>query len=87
MHSDLSKSFFNDCLIHEADFEGALLRDAGFYASQCSGASFVEADLHQTNFFESDVLLADFSGTNYADARNIMPLKLQRLEDETRRVA
>ena len=87
MHSDLSKSVFNDCLIHEADFKGSSLRGAAVYSSQCSGASFVEADLHQTNFFQSDVLLADFSGTNYADARNIMPLKLQRLEDETRRVA
>lgn len=87
MHSDLSKSVFNDCLIHEADFKGSSLRGAAVYSSQCSGASFVEADLHQTNFFESDVLLADFSGTNYADSRNIMPLKLQRLEDETRRVA
>ena len=43
--------------------------------------------IYTKQFFQSDVLLADFSGTNYADSRNIMPLKLQRLEDETRRVA
>ena len=87
MHSALSKSVLTDCLIHEADFQGSSFRGAAVCYSQCSGASFVEADLHQTNFFESDVLLADFSGTNYADSRNIMRLKLQRLEDETRRVA
>ena len=60
---------------------------ASLYSSQCSGASFVEADLYHTNFFDSDVLLADFSGANYGDSKNIMSLKLQRLEDETRRVA
>ena len=86
-HSDLSKCLFKDCLIHEADFRSALLRDASLCFSQCSGASFVEADLYHTNFFDSDVLLADFSGANYGDSKNIMSLKLQRLEDETRRVA
>ena len=85
--TDLSNVVIYECIAHETDFQGAVLKETVLASSQCSGARFVNAQLEGTNFHDSDVLLSDFSGSNYLSAKNIMALKLKRLEDEYRSVA
>lgn len=71
-----------DCLANDSDFRGADCTGAVLTSSSFADSDFSEAQLRDASFYQSDVLLARLSDANYADASDIMPTKLQRLENE-----
>lgn len=71
-----------DCLANDSDFSGADFSDAALSSSSFADSDFSGAQLRDASFYQSDVLLARLAEANYADASDIMPTKLQRLENE-----
>lgn len=73
-----------DCLVNDSDFTGADFSNAALTSSSFADSNFRGAELRDASFYQSDVLLARLAEANYEDASDIMPTKLQRLDNERR---
>ena len=76
---NLSNSSFAECLIHASYLREGDLSNSLFYQSMMDGTDLENSILDQADFLQSDVLSVNFEGSNYREAVNINPIKLDRL--------
>ena len=76
---NLSNSSFAECLSHASYLREGDLSNSLFYQSMMDGTDLKNSILDQADFLQSDVLSVNFEGSNYREAVNINPIKLDRL--------